>query len=148
MNQLGQNLQAGAAKAVIGTAINGGSFGENQKDRLRNAILDTAAAQSVYWIGKTAPKAAKRSTHSLQSSRMPSRAAPSVVNGSHASVTEQSGIKAGDQGFNANVKGHTDLRGGVISSTQAAIDGKKNSVQTASLTTSDIENHSTYKASG
>lgn len=47
-----------------------------------------------------------------------------------------------------NVKGDTDLKGGVISSTQAAIDGKKNSFQTASLTTSDVENHSTYKAGG
>lgn len=58
------------------------------------------------------------------------------------------GTKASDGGFDVNVKGHTDLKGGVISSTQAAIDGKKNSFQTASLTTSDIENHSTYKASG
>lgn len=74
--------------------------------------------------------------------------ASAKANGSYASVTEQSGIKAGAQGFDVNVKGHTDLQGGVISSTQAAIDGKKNSFQTASLATSDIENHSTYKASG
>ena len=74
--------------------------------------------------------------------------AAAKANGSHASVSEQSGIKAGDQGFDVNVKGNTNLKGGVISSTQAAIDEKKNSFQTASLTTSDIENHSTYKASG
>ena len=74
--------------------------------------------------------------------------AAAKANGSHASVSEQSGIKAGDGGFDVSVKGHTDLKGGVISSTQAAIDDKKNSFTTASLTTSDIENHSTYKASG
>ena len=74
--------------------------------------------------------------------------AAAKANGSHASVSEQSGIKAGDGGFDVSVKGSTDLKGGVISSTQAAIDEKKNSFQTASLTTSDIENHSTYKASG
>ena len=74
--------------------------------------------------------------------------AAAKANGSHASVSEQSGIKAGDGGFDVSVKGHTDLKGGVISSTQAAIDNKKNSFTTASLTTSDIENHSTYKASG
>jgi len=74
--------------------------------------------------------------------------AAAKANGSFASVTEQSGIKAGDGGFDVSVKGRTDLKGGVISSTQAAIDGKKNSFTTASLATSDIENHSTYKASG
>ena len=74
--------------------------------------------------------------------------AAAKANGSHASVSEQSGIKAGDGGFDVSVKGSTDLKGGVISSTQAAIDDKKNSFQTASLTTSDIENHSTYKAGG
>ncbi|RYH28331.1 MAG: hypothetical protein EON54_23465, partial [Alcaligenaceae bacterium] len=59
--------------------------------------------------------------------------AAAKANGSHASVSEQSGIKAGDGGFDVSVKGHTDLKGGVISSTQAAIDNKKNSFTTASL---------------
>ncbi len=51
MDQLGQNLTAGAAKAVIGTAINGGSFEENLKEGLKNALLDTVAAQGAYAIG-------------------------------------------------------------------------------------------------
>ncbi|WP_234975062.1 DUF637 domain-containing protein [Variovorax paradoxus] len=49
--QLRQNLVAGAARAVIGTAINGGSFEKNLKDSLKNAILDTVAAQTAYEIG-------------------------------------------------------------------------------------------------
>ncbi|MDL9998621.1 DUF637 domain-containing protein [Variovorax sp. J22P240] len=52
MNQLGKNLTAGAAKAVISTAINGGSLEDALKDGLRNALLDTAAAQGANWIGK------------------------------------------------------------------------------------------------
>ena len=75
-------------------------------------------------------------------------AASAKANGDFASVTEQSGIKAGDGGFDMNVNGNTDLKGGVISSTQAAVDGKKNSFTTASLATSDIENRSTYAANG
>ena len=51
MDQLGQNLQAGAAKAVIGTAINGGSLEDSLKSNLKNALLDTMAAQSANAIG-------------------------------------------------------------------------------------------------
>ncbi|MCR6480417.1 hemagglutinin repeat-containing protein [Variovorax sp. ZS18.2.2] len=68
--------------------------------------------------------------------------------GDHASVTEQSGIKAGDGGFDVDVKGHTELKGGVIESTQAAINAGRNRFDTASLAISDIENRDNYKASG
>ena len=51
MNQLGQNLQAGAARAVIGTAINGGSLEDSLKNNLKTALLDTMAAQSANAIG-------------------------------------------------------------------------------------------------
>jgi len=53
--------------------------------------------------------------------------AKSNIYSSYASVTEQSGLKAGDGGFTVNVKGDTDLKGGAITSTQAAIDQNKNS---------------------
>ena len=72
----------------------------------------------------------------------------SNVNGDYLSVVEQSGIKAGDGGFDVKVKGSTDLKGGVIASTQAAIDQNRNSLVTATLTTSDIRNHDSYDASG
>ncbi|MDO8768058.1 MAG: hypothetical protein Q7K57_05025 [Burkholderiaceae bacterium] len=65
-----------------------------------------------------------------------------------ASVDEQSGIRAGNGGFNINVKGNTGLLGGVISSTQAAVDAGKNSLTTATLTSSDIANHSTADGIG
>ena len=54
MTQLGQNLQAAAAKAVIGAAINGGSLESSLKANLKNALLDTAAAQSAFAIGDMA----------------------------------------------------------------------------------------------
>ncbi|CAH0440083.1 hypothetical protein LMG9673_00867 [Ralstonia pseudosolanacearum] len=38
-----------------------------------------------------------------------------------ASVTEQSGIKAGDRGFQVNVHGITDLKGAVIASTEKSV---------------------------
>ncbi|NRO97878.1 hypothetical protein GWC77_18300 [Paraburkholderia sp. NMBU_R16] len=64
-----------------------------------------------------------------------------------ASVMEQSGIKAGDAGFQIDVKGNTDLKGGAITSTEKAVADDVNSLVTATLTTSDIENRAEYNAS-
>ncbi|HJV75948.1 MAG TPA: hemagglutinin repeat-containing protein [Noviherbaspirillum sp.] len=71
----------------------------------------------------------------------------SKVNSDYASVTEQSGIKAGDAGFNVKVTGNTDLKGGAITSTQAAVDSNSNQFTTGTLTLSDIQNYATYDAS-
>ncbi|WP_254073726.1 hypothetical protein [Burkholderia sp. S171] len=59
-------------------------------------------------------------------------------------VAEQTGISAGDGGFNIAVKGNTDLKGGIISSTASA---DQNSLTTGTLTFSDIQNHADYSAS-
>ncbi|QHI99285.1 filamentous hemagglutinin N-terminal domain-containing protein [Xylophilus rhododendri] len=72
----------------------------------------------------------------------------SKSNADYASVAEQSGIQAGAGGFQVNVKGSTDLVGGIIASTQAAVDSGVNRFDTQSLTTSDIQNHADYNASG
>lgn len=69
------------------------------------------------------------------------------ANGLTVSPTTQAGIMAGDQGFNVNVQGNTNLVGAVIESTQAAIDANRNSFQTGgTLTMTDL--HNTGSASG
>ncbi|WP_327196751.1 scabin-related ADP-ribosyltransferase, partial [Xanthomonas albilineans] len=70
------------------------------------------------------------------------------VNGDFASVTEQSGLQAGDGGFDITVHGNTDLKGAVIASTQGAIDQGRNHLTTGTLTVADITNTSHYKATG
>ena len=75
-------------------------------------------------------------------------ASSAKAGGNYASVREQSGIKAGDGGFDVDVKGRTELKGAVIESTQAAVDSAKNTFKSAGLITSDIQNIDTYKASG
>jgi len=81
-------------------------------------------------------------------------AAGAKADGVFVSPKVQSGIKAGDEGFDVKVKGNTDLKGAVIESTQAAIDNKKNSFSTGgSLTMSDLQNvsqssGSSYSVSG
>ncbi|WP_208541718.1 hemagglutinin repeat-containing protein, partial [Bartonella capreoli] len=60
------------------------------------------------------------------------------------SVVEQSGIKAGQQGFNIDVKDKTTLTGGIIESSAPA---DKNQLTTGVITTSDIINSAEAKGS-
>lgn len=70
----------------------------------------------------------------------------SDINSDYASVIEQSGIKAGDHGFQIEVEGNSKLKGAVISSTQAAIDNQRNYLSTDTLVVSDIANRAEYEA--
>ncbi|WP_211451092.1 hemagglutinin repeat-containing protein [Collimonas antrihumi] len=63
--------------------------------------------------------------------------AKQTVDHNYQSAVGQSGIAAGSDGFDIRVKGNTDLKGAGITSTASA---DKNSLQTASLTTSDLTN--------
>ena len=70
------------------------------------------------------------------------------VDGDFASVMEQSRLEAGDDGFKISVQDNTDLKGAAIASSEEAVKRGLNTVMTGSLTVSDIENHSRYKATG
>ena len=69
----------------------------------------------------------------------------SKIRADHASVTGQSGIYAGEDGYQIKVGDNTDLKGGIITSGKSAEDKGKNLFQTAILTASDIQNHSRYE---
>ncbi|MFU2077871.1 hemagglutinin repeat-containing protein [Avibacterium endocarditidis] len=68
----------------------------------------------------------------------------SKMNADYASVQEQSGLFAGDEGYQVNVRKHTDLKGGLITSTAQAEELGKNRFETGTLTYSDIQNHANY----
>jgi hypothetical protein len=70
----------------------------------------------------------------------------SKVNSDYASVVQRSGIEAGDGGFQVNVQGQTTLQGGVIASTDKAVDEGRNSLNTQGLSLSDIDNRASYEA--
>ena len=72
--------------------------------------------------------------------------AAAKAKGDFLGVVEQSGIKAGDGGFQVNAVGNTDLKGGVIVSSQNAIDANANRFTTATLTTSAIQNQDSHSA--
>jgi filamentous hemagglutinin len=62
------------------------------------------------------------------------------------SVQQQAGLKAGDQGYQLQVKGNTHLEGAVIASTAKAVTEGRNQLVTATLTQHAIENTADYDA--
>lgn len=67
------------------------------------------------------------------------------IDSNYKSVTDQSGIYAGTEGFDINVGENTDLKGGIIFS-EAEKD--KNKISTGTLTFEDIRNKADYKVGG
>ncbi|CAI1014096.1 hemagglutinin repeat-containing protein [Serratia quinivorans] len=66
------------------------------------------------------------------------------IDSEYASVGDQSGLFAGDKGFDINVGNHTQLNGGVITSTADSI---KNQLSTGTLGWDAIDNKAEYNAS-
>jgi filamentous hemagglutinin len=62
----------------------------------------------------------------------------------YQSATGQSGVAAGAGGYDIKVAGNTDLKGAAITSTATP---DKNTLQTASLTSSDLDNHQNTNSS-
>lgn len=65
------------------------------------------------------------------------------IDSEYQSNQEQTGIYAGDGGFDIHVEGNTDLKGAVIAS---EADAENNQLSTGTLTYSDLENHAEYEA--
>lgn len=64
------------------------------------------------------------------------------IDSDYKSVTDQSGIYAGDEGFDIYVENNTGLKGGIISGDNA----DKNKLSTGTLTYEDIKNEAEYEA--
>ena len=71
----------------------------------------------------------------------------SKINAEHRSVSEQSGLFAGEDGFDVQVGGHTQLTGGIITSAQSAEAQGKNRFQSSSISQTDLHNISKYDGS-
>ena len=66
----------------------------------------------------------------------------------YRSIGTASGIYAGDDGFQVDIKGHTQLIGGTIAGSEAAEAAGKNSFVTGTLQLQDLQNHSHSSGSG
>jgi filamentous hemagglutinin len=73
-------------------------------------------------------------------------ASKSNVDSNFQSVGQQSGLKAGDGGFQVDVAKNTALVGAVIASNQAALENARNSFRTGgALSITDIQNTASFK---
>ncbi|WP_198345476.1 hemagglutinin repeat-containing protein, partial [Burkholderia ubonensis] len=143
------NSHVNAASGV--TVISGGDtniIGSNVKGNQVNA--DVGGNLNIASVQDTLSSAAHRSSSgggfSISQGGASANFSQSKGNatGSYAGVNEQAGIRAGDGGFNINVTGNTDLKGGLIASDA---DASKNTLATGSLSFSDIQNQSHYDVS-
>ncbi|NVH74002.1 filamentous hemagglutinin N-terminal domain-containing protein [Paraburkholderia sp. JPY432] len=129
---------SGGDTNIIGSQINGKQIAADVGGNLNivsvQDVTNSAAHQSSTGGGFTISQGGGSASFSAQNGHADSN---------YAGVNEQAGINAGDGGFNINVKGNTDLTGGVISSTA---DASNNSLTTGTLTFSDIQNQSHYSA--
>jgi filamentous hemagglutinin len=67
------------------------------------------------------------------------------IDSKYASVTEQTGLWAGDGGFQLDVAKNTGLIGGVIASSDKAVADARNVLITGTLTSRDIANRARYE---
>ena len=132
-------LQAGGDANIIGSQVKGKRVEVNAQNLNIESLQDTATYKGKQMNGSGSVTVGYGVSAGGSFNK-------SKVNADHASVNEQAGIYAGDEGYDINVN-HTDLKGGLITSTQKAEDEGKNRFSTGSLTHSDIENHSNYSGS-
>jgi filamentous hemagglutinin len=141
------NLQSGGDTNIKGGVISASSVVANIGGDLNvqslqdKAVYDSKQKSASVGISVCLPPAC------YGASSVSGSLSKAAVNGDFLSVVEQSGIKAGNGGFQLVVHGNTDLIGGVISSSQAAIDQGKNSLATGSLTYTELKNKDVYEAS-
>jgi filamentous hemagglutinin len=127
------NVKGGNITGQQVTAIVGGNLNvESLQDK-----ATSNASQSTTGVAVSIPIGAGTGSASISQSKQRS-------DSNYQSTGEQSGISAGDGGFQINVKNNTDLKGAVIASNASA---DKNSLSTGTLTTSDLNNTMSASAS-
>lgn len=131
-------LQSGGTTTLKGAQVHGKGIDLSVQDLLIESVQDSATYQSKQQningqvtVGYGASVSAGYDQ--------------SKINADHASVSQQSGLFAGDDGYRVNVANHTELKGGLIVSSQQAENEGKNHFSTGTLTSSDIQNHSRYE---
>ncbi|WP_413227419.1 hemagglutinin repeat-containing protein [Burkholderia sp. AU39826] len=125
-NIVGANVNANKVMADVGGNLNLASVQDTSRSE---------AHQSSSGGGFSVSQGGASASVSMQNGH---------ASGNYAGVNEQAGIRAGDGGFDINVKGNTDLKGAYIASTATP---DKNQLTTGTLSFSDIQNSSSYNAS-
>ncbi len=120
---------------LSGQQVQASIEGDLEIESVQNASTYNSRYQSISGSATAGPASAVSINFSQQK-----------INNHYLSVAEQAGIQAGEGGFQIGVKGDTKLAGGVIASTDRAIEAGNNQFITGTLEISDIENQARYNA--
>ncbi|WP_147432315.1 hemagglutinin repeat-containing protein [Pararobbsia silviterrae] len=133
------SIHSGGDTNLIGANVKGASISADVGGDLNVASVQDTTTSAVRQQSMSAGASISQGGGSASASVSGGNA-----RGSYAGVNEQSGIQAGSGGFEINVKGNTTLTGAYLASDA---DASKNSLSTDTLTSTDIENHSSLDAS-
>ena len=138
-------LQSGANTSLIGASV---AANQITADVGGNLTIQSLQDRSTYTSNQQSTSASiSIPIYGAGSASASVSASQSRINSNYESVNQQSGLMAGNGGFNVTVAGNTSLTGAVISSSDAAVANGLNSFKTASLTLQDLKNSATYSAS-
>jgi len=142
-SHVGSTTSTTVVQAGETTTIKGGQvIGENVTLDTKNLTIESLQDTSVYDSKQQDASAQVTFGYGFSASGSYSK---SNIDADYASVNEQSGVVAGDGGYQVTVAEHTDLKGGIITSTQKAEAEGLNSFSTGTLSVSDVENHMHYE---
>ncbi|BCM23768.1 two-partner secretion domain-containing protein [Methyloradius palustris] len=128
-NLLGANASANKVKVEVAGDLNLQSLQDTSTSKAKQSNTGVSASIPLTGAGSVSGSISMNKQNS---------------NSSYASVYEQTGIAAGEAGFDIKVKGNTDLKGALIDSAAAS---DKNQLVTGLLTVSNIQNQMSAEAS-
>ncbi|XTV75910.1 hemagglutinin repeat-containing protein [Bibersteinia trehalosi] len=134
-------IESGGDDNIIGSQVKGKSVKVNAENLNIQSLQDT-----MKYEGKQESASGQVTVgYGFSASGSYSK---SKANSNYAGVKTQAGIFAGDEGYDVDIRNHTDLNGGTLTSTEQSEQGGKNRFATNTLTYQDIYNHSDYSAKG
>ncbi|HDL5699810.1 TPA: hemagglutinin repeat-containing protein [Mannheimia haemolytica] len=133
-------IESGGDANIIGSQVKGKSVKVNAENLNIQSLQDT-----MKYEGKQESVSGQVTVgYGVSGSASYSK---SKMNADYASVNQQAGIFAGDEGYDVEVKQHTELTGGLVTSTEKAEAEGKNRFSTGTLNATNLDNHANYKGS-
>ena len=133
----GSRMEGGKVVLATGGSLRIESLQDTESYKSRSNVKGGALASDVFKDSAGHKK--------LDKPYLSAETARGYTDSDYASVKEQAGIYAGQEGYDISVKDNTHLKGAVIDSKG---DADKNTLRTGTLSWEDIENKADYKSGG
>nr|WP_289394528.1 hemagglutinin repeat-containing protein [Mannheimia haemolytica] len=133
-------IESGGDANIIGSQVKGKSVKVNAENLNIQSLQDT-----MKYEGKQESASGQVTVgYGVSGSASYSK---SKMNADYASVNQQAGIFAGDEGYDVDIQNHTELTAGLVTSTEKAETEGKNRFSTGTLNAKNLGNHANYKGS-